>query len=57
MVYSLDMNTLPPIIIATICYLWIAYGTFRQGDDHPHALMWFAYAIANGSFIWYELRK
>ena len=51
------MNLLPAIIIATCCYIWCAIGTYRQGNDTPHAIMWSAYAVANASFIWYELKK
>lgn len=48
--------TFTPLVISTICYLWVCAGNIRQGD-YPHALVWFAYAAANSGFIWYELKK
>lgn len=57
MMHNLGMNVLPPMIIATCCYLWCSIGVFRQGNDNAHALMWLFYAGANTCFIWYELKK
>lgn len=47
---------LPAIIISTICYLWTT-GACIIGKDYPHALMWFAYALANTGLLWYEFNK
>lgn len=44
------------VVIATICYLTASYDNIKQGD-YPHALMWFAYALANTALIWYEYDK
>ncbi len=48
--------TLPAIIISTLCYLWTCAFCIT-GKDYPHALMWFAYALANLGLLWYEIEK
>ena len=51
------MNTLIPIVLSTLLYLWVAWGSFRQ-KDYGHALMWAAYALANvGLLIYYYSKK
>jgi hypothetical protein len=47
---------LPAIIISTLCYIWTT-GACIIGKDYPHALMWFAYALANMGLLWYEWTK
>ena len=47
---------LPAIIISTLCYVTTCISCIR-GQDYPHALMWFAYALANLGLLWYELEK
>jgi len=37
-------------------YLIIALNNFKE-KDYPHASMWFFYALANCSLLWYELSK
>jgi hypothetical protein len=44
------------IIISIILYLVIAFDNYRQ-KDYPHASMWFFYALANCSLLYYELAK
>ncbi len=44
---------LPAIIISTLCYVTTCVSCIR-GADYPHALMWFAYALANLVLLWYE---
>lgn len=46
----------PAIIISTLCYVW-TFICCLLGRDYPHALMWFAYALANLGLLWYELGK
>jgi len=44
------------LVIATICYIITAGDNIRQ-RDYPHAFIWFAYAMANCGFLWYEFTK
>jgi hypothetical protein len=44
------------ISAATVLYLLCSADNIRQGD-YPHALTWFAYALANVGLIWYEYNK
>lgn len=44
------------ICIATFLYMLCSLDNIRQGD-YPHALTWFAYALANIGLIWYEYNK
>ena len=43
--------TLVPLIITTLCYLWVAYGYWSTGH---YGLAWafFGYAWANGGFLY-----
>lgn len=50
------MNVFVPLGISFCCYTWIGFMNVRQGD-YPHALAWFAYALAQTAFIWYEYQK
>ena len=47
---------LSAIIISTLCYVTTCISCIR-GQDYPHALMWFAYALANLRLLWYEFEK
>lgn len=49
------MTTLP-LILCIMLYWWIALGNLRQGD-YGHALMWFAYGLANFGLLYYDLTK
>lgn len=44
------------LIIATLCYIVTALSNLKQ-KDYPHALVWFAYAVANFGLLWYEWNK
>jgi len=48
--------TIWAIIIVSVLYLLISMGNIQQGD-YPHALTWFAYALANMGLLWYEYNK
>lgn len=50
------MNVILPILVCTACHVCCGIGNARQGD-YPHALMWFAYGLANTGLLWYELTK
>lgn len=45
-----------PLAISIACYLWICLMNIIQGD-YPHSLAWFAYALAQAAFVWYEIQK
>ncbi len=44
------------LIIAIILYIVIGSQNLYD-KDYPHALTWFAYALANIGFLWYEFQK
>lgn len=44
------------IILSMALYLFISYSNARE-RDYPHALIWFAYAISQAGFLWYEYTK
>ncbi len=50
------MTVFIPLAISIACYSWIAIENLCDGD-YPHALAWFAYALANLAFVWYEYDK
>ncbi len=39
-----------------ILYLMTCVSCIKD-DDYPHALMWFAYGLANAGLLWYEWKK
>ena len=44
------------ICLSFVLYCVIAIGNLRD-RDYPHALIWFAYALSQAGFYWYELTK
>jgi len=44
------------LLIAGICYLVTCCGNLCQ-KDYAHALVFFAYFVANLGLIWHELNK
>lgn len=44
------------LAIATICYALTGISNLKQ-KDYPHAIVWFAYAVANSALLWYEYGK
>ncbi len=45
-----------PLFIATLCYVLTCISNLKQ-RDYPHALVWFAYTLANCGLLWYEWNK
>lgn len=50
------MTVFIPLGISILCYTWIGMTNVMQ-RDYPHALAWFAYALAQVAFVWYEWQK
>lgn len=50
------MLTFLPIVICFVCYTLVGIGNAKQGD-YPHAMIWWAYALSQLGFIWYEYTK
>ena len=50
------MYAVAAIFISTICY-GVASISCIKDKDYPHALMWFAYSLANTALLWYEITK
>ncbi len=50
------MYAITAISVTTVCYL-IASISCIKDRDYPHALMWFAYSLANTALLWYEITK
>ncbi len=44
------------ILLAFILYLTVGVSNLRQ-KDYPMALVWFAYALSQIGFAWYEWKK
>ena len=44
------------IAITMIMYGLTAISCIRD-KDYPHAIMWFAYGLANAGLLWYEMKK
>lgn len=44
------------IMIAASCYILCCMDNLCK-RDFPHALMWFAYSLANIGLLWYEWNK
>jgi len=42
--------------VATICYVLTGISNLKQ-RDYAHAIVWFAYAVANSALLWYEYSK
>ena len=40
----------------TLLY-WVTCISCAKDKDYPHALMWFAYGLANFGLLWYEFKK
>ena len=54
------MNKFPmSIYTISICTLMYALTSFSciKDKDYSHALMWFAYGLANVGLLWYEVNK
>ena len=47
-VYAISISTVMYILTCLCCI---------KDRDYPHALMWFAYGLANIGLLWYEFRK
>jgi hypothetical protein len=47
------------IYTISICTLMYALTSFSciKDKDYSHALMWFAYGLANVGLLWYEVNK
>jgi hypothetical protein len=50
------MYSIWAISITSVCYTVTSIGCIKD-RDYPHALMWFAYALANIGLLWYEIQK
>lgn len=50
------MSVFIPLAISIGCYSWLGISNVIQGD-RPHAMMWFAYALAQVALAWYEYGK
>jgi hypothetical protein len=50
------MYAVGAIFVTSICYLVASFSCVKD-RDFPHALMWFAYALANSALLWYEINK
>ncbi len=42
--------------ICTLMYALTSISCIRD-RDYPHAIMWFAYGLANVGLLWYEVKK
>tara|TARA_R110002020_G_scaffold252352_1_gene466271 strand:+ start:334 stop:498 length:165 start_codon:yes stop_codon:yes gene_type:complete len=50
------MYAICAISISSICYAVTSIACIKD-KDYPHALMWFAYSMANIGLLWYEIEK
>jgi hypothetical protein len=50
------MNTVIPIILAVILYVWIAIGQAAR-KDWPMCLVWTAYSLSQIGFLLHEIYK
>ena len=44
-------------VTATILLYGLTSVACIRDRDYPHALMWFAYGLANFGLLWYEFKK
>ena len=47
-IYTISICTLMYVLTSVACV---------KDKDYPHAILWFAYGLANAGLLWYEVEK